>query len=121
MSQNVSKEIDEYDVVNGNIESISPDGGDYTEILSYDENLKPLSDTTKLKPRDDQTSILKFNIFNGVDYDRDFKIIVLHNFVQSKFYIDDKETPVQSHNINIGKNSEKRLKFLLKLVRKRVI
>ncbi|RAN87314.1 hypothetical protein B5P41_24885 [Bacillus sp. SRB_28] len=111
----VAKEIDKYSTVNGDIESISPDGGAYTEISSYDENLNPLSDTTKLKPKDDQTSILNFNIFNGVDYDRDFKIIVLQNFVQSKFYIDDNENLVQSHNISISKNSERKIKVSVEI------
>ncbi len=118
--KDVAKEIDGYSAVNGNIESISPDGGGYTEISSYDENLKPLSDTTKIKPRDDQKSILKFKIFNGVNYDRDFKLIVLQNFVQSKFYIDDKEETVQSHNINIGKNSEEDIKVSVEISKETV-
>ncbi|MDE7552275.1 hypothetical protein [Bacillus tropicus] len=111
----VAKEVDEKSTVNSELKSISPDGAAYTEISTYDENLNPLADTAKIKPKDNQANILNFNIFNGVDYYRDFKIIVLQNFVQSKFSIDDNSNILQSHNVRISKNSERKIKVSVEI------
>ncbi|MDM5235151.1 hypothetical protein QUF83_02700 [Bacillus cereus] len=111
----VAKETEENSTVSRELKSISPDGAAYTEISSYDENLNPLENTTKIKPKDNQANILNFNIFNGVDYDREFKIIVLQNFVQSKFSIDDDSNVLQSHNVRISKKSEKKIKVSVEI------
>ncbi|MGN4444846.1 hypothetical protein ACTFOB_08030 [Bacillus cereus group sp. MYBK79-1] len=113
----VAKETEENSTVSRELKSISPDGAAYTEISSYGENLSPLENTTKIKPKDNQANILNFNIFNGVDYDREFKIIVLQNFVQSKFSIDDNSSILQSHNVKISKKSERKIKVSVEIDR----
>ncbi|MED3127145.1 hypothetical protein [Bacillus wiedmannii] len=92
------------------VSTSTDDSGAVTEIASYDENLNPLSTENKLKIEDDQRKTIYFEIFNGVNYDRDFKIIVLQNFIQSKFHVDDSETSISSHDINIGENKKERIK-----------
>lgn len=86
------------------------DSGAITEIASYDEDLNPLSIENKLKIEDDQRKTVYFEIFNGINYDRDFKIIVLQNFIQTNFRVDDSETSISSHSINIGGNKKERIK-----------
>lgn len=86
------------------------DSGAITEIASYDEDLNPLSIENKLKIEDDQRKTVYFEIFNGINYDRDFKIIVLQNFIQTNFRVDGSETSISSHSINIGGNKKERIK-----------
>ncbi|WP_226641176.1 hypothetical protein [Bacillus tropicus] len=86
------------------------DSGAITEIASYDEDFNPLSIENKLKIEDDQRKTVYFEIFNGINYDRDFKIIVLQNFIQTNFRVDGSETSISSHSINIGGNKKERIK-----------
>ncbi|HDX9631209.1 TPA: hypothetical protein ROY30_004954 [Bacillus cereus] len=92
------------------ISTSTDDSGAVTEIASYDENLNPLSTENKLKIEGDQRKTIYFEIFNGINYDRDFKIIVLQNFIQTNFHVDDSETSISSHDINIGENKKERIK-----------
>lgn len=88
------------------IKDVPEYNGDYVSVSSYKENGDPLFDTSKIKVDNNSKASLKIVLENGIDYSRDYKVIVLQNFVQTDFYVDNEKSKDKTYLFNVEARKE---------------
>ena len=97
-----SKSVDK----DNQIEHVSVDYGNYVTIASYDQNGDPLLDTSSIEVDDNSKSSLVITLENGVDHSRDYKVMVLQNFVQTDFYVGNQKSIDKTYLFNAKSRAE---------------
>ncbi|MEC0204863.1 hypothetical protein P4H39_19845 [Paenibacillus lautus] len=89
-----------------NIENISPAPGNYVTIASYDANGVPLLDTSNIEVGDNSKASLIITLENGIDHTRDYKLLVLQNYIQSDFYVENQKSKNKSYLFHVKSREE---------------
>jgi hypothetical protein len=87
------------------IEQNIDDSVNYVSIASY-QNGKPLLDYSTMEVDDNSKSSFVIKLENGVDHSRDYKVMVLQNFLQTDFEVDNQKSEAKTYSFNVASRSE---------------